>query len=83
MLTSQDWGLDAQRWLAWYNSTSKAFKGQETFLYPTFERKVTFFERLIFWDPVRFEKPSVPRGLEPKTRSTYDKDEYRNIGEGT
>ena len=83
VLTSEDWGLDAQRWLAWYDSASKPFKEQETFLYPTFERKITFFERLVFWDPVRFEQPSVPRGLEPKARSTYDQDAYRNIGDGS
>ncbi|MCH2161459.1 MAG: HEAT repeat domain-containing protein [Phycisphaerales bacterium] len=83
ILTSENWGLDARRWLAWYDSTSRPFKGQETFLYPTFERRVSFLERLVFWAPVNFEKPSVPRGMEPEARSTYDKAEYTNIGEGS
>ena len=83
VLTSENWGLSTTSWLSWYDSTTKPFGEQETFLYPTFVRKITFFERLIFWSPVTFEKPSVPRGLEPATRSTYDEAEYRNIGEGS
>ena len=82
ILTGENYGLNGQSWIAWYESTKKPFVDSETFLYPTFTRKITFFERLIFWAPVTFEKPSVPRGLEPKARSTYDAEEYRNIGEG-
>ena len=82
VLTGENYGLDGPFWLSWYESTKTPFADSETFLYPTFQRKISFFERLVFWAPVTFEKPGVPRGLEPKARSTYDAKEYRNIGEG-
>ncbi len=82
VLTAENFGIDGPNWLAWYESTKTPFIDAETFLYPTFHRKITFFEYLIFWKPVTFETPSVPRGLEPKARTTYDAKEYRNIGEG-
>ncbi len=83
LLTGTDHGLDGPMWLSWYEAQKKPFQDKELFLYPTFQRKVTIFERLIFWSPVTFQKPSVPRGLESKPRSTYDDTEYQNIGEGT
>lgn len=82
VLTGENFGIDGPLWLSWYESTKTPFVDSQTFLYPTFQRKITFFEYLIFWSPVTFEKPSVPRGLEPKAPSTYNDEEYRNIGEG-
>ena len=83
VLTGQDFGLDGPLWLSWYEAQNKPFREQELFLYPTFQRKVTWLERLVFWSPVTFQKPSVPRGMETKPRSTYDDTEYQNVGEGT
>ena len=72
LLTNQDFGLDTVQWIAWYDSTKNPFAGNMTFIFPTFSRKISFFEQLMFWAPVRFEDPAVPRGLESGARSTYD-----------
>ena len=99
ILTGRDFGIDAPAWLSWYDSTDTAFADVETFLYPTFQRPVSFFEKLAFWAPVEFEKPAVPRGLDDSSEETYedgdgskDGDEktegdpsrtYENVGEGS
>lgn len=97
ILTGRDFGVDAPAWLSWYDSTDSAFADVETFLYPTFQRPVTFFEKLAFWSPVEFEKPGVPRGLDEGGGETYEDDgtkdgaektqgdpnrTYENVGEG-
>ena len=74
ILTGRDFGVDAPAWLSWYDSTDSAFADVETFLYPTFQRPVTFFEKLAFWSPVEFEKPGVPRGLDEGGGDTYEDD---------
>ena len=71
-LTGQDLGDDAGDWLAWYESADDPFGRAEPFLHPTYSRRVTFFERLVFWNPKRWESPSLPRGADVSTRSTYD-----------
>ena len=80
ILTGRDFGVDAPAWLSWYDSTDSAFAGVETFLYPTFQRPITFFERLAFWAPVDFEKPAVPRGLDESTEDTYVEDGAKSEG---
>ncbi len=92
VMTGRDFGIDAPNWLSWYASTPAAFARGETFLYPTFQRKVGFWESLAFWNPVRFEEPGPPRGLATSARRTYDDESasqrsadaraYQNIGEG-
>jgi hypothetical protein len=92
VMTGRDFGIDGTVWLSWYAATPTAFDGGETFLYPTFQRKVGFWESLAFWNPVRFEEPGPPRGLSVTARRTYDDEskterteesrEYQNIGEG-
>jgi len=97
VMTGHDFGIDAQVWLSWYAATPAAFADGETFLYPTFQRRVGFWESLAFWNPVRFEEPGPPRGLAVTARrSTYGDDdgagddgrgdaadrEYQNLGEG-
>jgi hypothetical protein len=72
VLTGRDFGIDGPAWLSWYDSTKSPFAKAEIFLYPTFERPITFFEKLAFWDPTVFEKPAPPRGLDIGGRSTYD-----------
>ena len=91
IMTGRDFGLDAATWLSWYDGQRRdddnPFAEGQIFLYPTFQRKIGFFESLAFWSPKTFEDPGVPRGLSPTTRSTYSDDvppdrEYENLGEG-
>jgi hypothetical protein len=78
VLTGRDFGIDGPAWLSWYDSTKTPFAQVEIFLYPTFERPITFFEKLAFWDPTVFEKPAPPRGLDIGGRSTYDDEDEKN-----
>lgn len=83
ILTGEDLGLDRARWLAWYRSTPRPFEAEEIFLYPVFTRTITIWDRLAFWNPVVFEVPAAPRGVEARgLRRTYDPEPFRNIGEG-
>ena len=72
VMTGHDFGLDGPAWLSWYGSTTAAFGDGETFLYPTYQRPIGFWESLAFWDPTTFEEPAAPRGLVESTRKTYD-----------
>ena len=75
MLTGQAWGIDAMAWYEWYNGaefSGSAFVDQQDFVFPTYQRDVTVFEKMVFWNPKRFEEPAHPAGLLPDdTRSTY------------
>jgi hypothetical protein len=74
LLTSQSFDMDSLRWLNWYNSvgSSAAFSRQQEYLYPTYWRDETIWEKLAFWTSLNFEKPAPPAGLRPKSeRSTY------------
>lgn len=91
VMTGRDFGLDAPTWLSWYrgrvSSGDDPFAGGETFLYPTFQRRIGFWESLAFWNSTTFEQPGVPRGMATNTRSTYEDGtaadrEYENLGEG-
>jgi len=74
-LTGQSLGLDAPRWLNWYNSvggTAEAFANHGEYVYPTYARDRSMWEKLAFWTSNNFEEPAPPAGLKPKTeRSTY------------
>jgi len=74
-LTGQSLGLDGPKWYAWYHSVAasgNAFAGQKEYLYPTYYRDDSFWEKLAFWSHNNFEKPAAPAGLRPKSeRSTY------------
>lgn len=74
-LTGQAHGLDARRWLQWYNtmpSPEHAFAGRQEYLFPTYHRDDTIWEKLTFWSSRNFEQPAAPAGLRPKSeRSTY------------
>lgn len=72
-LTSEDFGLESRDWMAWYNSTSTPFAGQQDYLYPTYHRDYSWLERLVTWSPRVQEEPAPPAGLRPLSqRSTYD-----------
>lgn len=91
VMTGRDFGLDGPTWLSWYRGIRRSeqdpFADGETFLFPTFQRKIGFWESLAFWNSTTFEQPGVPRGMASATRSTYQDEpaadrEYENLGEG-
>ena len=83
VLTGEDFGIDRQTWLAWYESTGKPFAGEEVYFYPTFTRKIGLLERLAFWKSFKFEVPAPPRGMDEQgLTTTYSTDPFGNIGDG-
>ncbi|MCA9291106.1 MAG: HEAT repeat domain-containing protein, partial [Phycisphaerales bacterium] len=76
LMTGQSFGDDRVDWLRWYEGAERrgtAFDGPGQYLYPTYRRKLGFFERLAFWSVPTFEYPATPIGLTPAgTRGTYD-----------
>ncbi len=82
ILTGQDWGLDSEPWLAWYNATAEPFAGQQEYLYPTYTRPETWLEKLTFWSGRNFEKPGTPAGLgSASRRTTYQVEEEVSANE--
>ena len=71
-LTGQDFGLDPEPWLRWYNGAAAPFAGQGEYLYPTYRRRTTILEKLAFWSHKTFEQRGRPAGLEPPPRRTYE-----------
>jgi hypothetical protein len=75
-LTGRSLGLDATEWLAWYNSAAShgdAFAAHGEYMYPTYVRDESLWERLAFWTSRNFEQPAPPAGLRPKSqRGTYE-----------
>ena len=74
LLTNQDFGLNRRLWLSWYESTqgSSRFAADQTYLYPTYQRDLGFWDYLVFWDIPKFESPGVPAGLASRgAKSTY------------
>lgn len=74
LLTNQDFGLNRRLWLSWYASTASPsrFSADLTYLYPTYQRDLGFWDYLIFWDIPTFESPGVPTGLASRgAKSTY------------
>lgn len=81
-LTGQDHGLNPTAWLLWYNGVANPFAGQKEYLYPTYQRKETFLEKLAFWSPTVYEQPAPPAGLEKPARQTYSDDDASVVDEG-
>lgn len=75
-LTGQRFGMDSVQWLTWYNavvSSGDVFAGRSEYLYPTYSRDDTFWEKLAFWTTRHWEQPAPPAGLRPTSlRSTYE-----------
>ena len=83
-LTGQDHGLDARSWLAWYDSTSAPFGAEEIYFYPVYTRPLGWLERINIFNPIVWEKPALPRGLEVRsTRSTWSEDPDKTREEGS
>jgi hypothetical protein len=74
-LTGQAFGLDPKPWLTWYNEADEPFADQQEYLYPTYRREKTFFEKLAFWTKKAYEQPSPPAGADSSGRRTYQDDE--------
>ena len=77
MLTGQELGSDPRTWLNWYNAhADDPFEAGLEYLYPTYRRKESFFEKLAFWSRRNFEQPAPPIGLRPLSeRRTYEDEE--------
>ncbi|HWB18653.1 MAG TPA: HEAT repeat domain-containing protein [Phycisphaerales bacterium] len=75
-LTNQQFGLNSREWLQWYESKLKGgdpFADQQEYLFPTYQRDESFWERVAFWTSPTFEQPGTPTGLHPAgSRTTYD-----------
>ena len=61
------------------------FAEREDYRFPTYQRKLSFFEKLAFWSPKTFEASAPPVGMESKSkRTTYqDEDEADEGAEAT
>ncbi|NNF41488.1 MAG: HEAT repeat domain-containing protein [Phycisphaerales bacterium] len=82
MLTGQDHGLDPRPWLRWYNDADDPFAGGQEYLYPTYTRPESWFEKLAFWSTPLREQPAPPVGLRSAAeRTTYDDDPPGDGGE--
>jgi len=83
LLTDKDFGIDRPLWLSWYRSTKTPFRRELQYLYPTYQREKGFWDAIIFWAPIIFEKPGIPAGMEePKDASEPPTLPYGNIGNG-
>ena len=76
-MTGQDFGLDSNAWTAWYEQPDigpeHAFDRGSEYLYPVYDRDVSWLERVAFWSTPKFEERSQPAGLRPDDeRRTYD-----------
>jgi hypothetical protein len=76
-MTGEDFGLDSNAWRAWYRrpdvGADRAFAKGTEYLYPVYDRDVSWLERMAFWSTPRFESPAQPAGLRPENeRRTYD-----------
>ncbi|MDY7107653.1 MAG: hypothetical protein SYC29_03360 [Planctomycetota bacterium] len=83
-LTGQAHGLDPSQWLSWYNDAGgDRFAGGKEYLYPTYQRRESWLEKLAFWTSRPIEQPAPPVGLRPESqRRTYqDEDEANPPGE--
>lgn len=71
-MTGQNHGLNARDWLAWYDSTKDPFQRYEIYLYPVYTRPLGFLDRINIFNPIKWQKPGVPRGMdETGSRSTW------------
>lgn len=81
LLTDQDFGIDRPLWLSWYRSTKNPFREQQQYLYPTYQREKGFWDAIMFWQPLVFEKPGLPAGMEEPSGAA-PKQPFGNIGDG-
>ncbi len=63
-MTAMDFGGSRNDWLEWSTSTEQLFKQDLAYCYPVFVRDEDAWDDLMFWNPVVFEVPDLPAGLE-------------------
>lgn len=74
-MTGKDFGLSQKAWIEWRASVdaSNAYRADERFLYPTFQREKGFWDYVLFWMPLSFEDPAMPIGTASTgPRRTYE-----------
>ncbi len=74
-ITGNDLGLSRVRWLAWHAATPPAerFRSQNSYLFPTYQRHLGFWDYVVFWDIPHWETPGLPVGIAGTgARSTHD-----------
>ncbi|MEX0875857.1 MAG: HEAT repeat domain-containing protein [Phycisphaerales bacterium] len=64
-LTGQNFALDRQAWLDWYNRTNDLFAGARPYTYPVFSRKKKIIEYFPLVPPPPNETTSTPVGMDP------------------
>lgn len=85
LLTNHDFGIDRKLWLAWAQAQGPAniFHDRIVYLYPTYQRPFDFWDYVVFWQPITWERPGIPAGMvDPGLRPTHDPNEFEDIGDG-
>lgn len=83
LLTGEDFGIDRPLWLSWYKAQKSPFRQELVYLYPTYQRPFDFFDVVVFWQPITWEKPGLPAGMaDPGMRQTNSPNEFGNLGDG-
>ena len=76
LLTGEQFGLDRVAWQNWYTAAlanKNAFKNQQAYFYPTYDRDKSWWEHAAFWLDSSWEKPSAPTGLRSRDeRRTWE-----------
>ena len=76
LLTGEQFGMDRVAWQNWYTAAlanKNAFKNQQSYFYPTYDRDKSWWEYAAFWLDTSWEKPSSPTGLRPSDeRRTWE-----------
>jgi len=85
LLTNHDFGIDRKLWLAWAQrrGPDQIFDDRIVYLYPTYQRPFDFWDVVVFWQPITWERPGLPAGMtDPGLRPTHDPNEFEDIGDG-
>ncbi len=76
LLTGEQFGMDRVAWQNWYTAAlanRNAFKNQQAYFYPTYDRDKSWWEYAAFWLDTSWEKPSSPTGLRSREeRRTWE-----------
>ena len=63
-MTAMDFGGNRTDWLEWSRSVPEIFKQDLVYAYPVFLRDKDAWDYMMFWNPVVFERPDFPAGME-------------------
>lgn len=62
-LTGEDFGLDRNAWVRWYDKTKNVFANRQPYVYPVFERDRKFWEYIPFVPQPPNESAGPPAGM--------------------